>query len=480
MTDVPRCTVAIVGGGFSGTMTAVQLARHPSHKPSSVWLIDRSTPVGSGVAYRTECRRHVLNVPAGNMSAFPDQADHFVHWARRRDPVVTGGSFLPRCWYGQYLRETLWDHQERTELRLLTGSVVDLVREDRATRVMLADGRAGLADFVVLAAGNYAPAEPETLSGLSESPRFLRDPWANGAIREISPQDAVLLIGSGLTAIDMALDLHERGHRAKIHMVSRRGLLPQVHRPPGHQRPLPPPPELLQGGCTVRSLLQGFRAALRRAAERRYDWRDVLTAMRPITPMLWSRLDAKERTRFLRHLRPFWESHRHRLPPAIAEAVQEMRRTGGLTVHAARIVATQAHGDGLRVRLRPRGAGRTRTINAAWVINCTGPSADVRRLGDPLWDNLLRRGLAQADQLGLGVLASPHGAVLDARATPSDWLYLIGPLRRAHLWECTAVPELRVHAEVLARRLIAMHDQRSDRPVPRRHDIAHATGAIHD
>jgi uncharacterized NAD(P)/FAD-binding protein YdhS len=123
-------------------------------------------------------------------------------------------------------------------------------------------------------------------------------------------------------------------------------------------------------------------------------------------------------------------------------------------VRAARILGYRPVANEVEVTIRPRGASAAGRIHVDRVVNCTGPSSDVRRVGDSLLDALLSRRLLRPDPLGLGVETAPDGALLDAAGHPSRVLYLVGPLLKADHWEATAVPELRQHAARLAERLL--------------------------
>jgi uncharacterized NAD(P)/FAD-binding protein YdhS len=267
----------------------------------------------------------------------------------------------------------------------------------------------------------------------------------------------VLLIGTGLTMFDVALVLRDAGHRGAIHAVSRRGLVPQPHRvsatPP---RQLPFPPSMRMDRPSPGRLLRALRREVREASRRGDDWREVVTALRHDTPMLWQSLDERGRRQFLRHVQPFWDTHRHRAAPQTAARVQRLREEGQLLVRAARLLSVEPDEPGcaLRVRLRPRGATYVETLDVWHVINCTGPDPDLKRGGGPLLANLMERQLATPDPLGLGLRTAPDGALLRPDGSPSDCLFTLGPPRRGDLWETTAVPELRIQAAELAKHLL--------------------------
>jgi uncharacterized NAD(P)/FAD-binding protein YdhS len=252
--------------------------------------------------------------------------------------------------------------------------------------------------------------------------------------------------------LDVAVDLHGRGLEAPIHAVSRRGLLPLSHRSPAS----PPCPvelgaALLAGPWTVRRYLREVRRAV--AVHPEVDWRDVLASIRPVTPALWAALPLAERARFIRHLQPYWDVHRHRAAPAVSAAVGGLMRDGRLHVLAGRLLRVEAGTDGVTARFRRRGARSTGELRVGTVVNCTGPSGNVAALGEPLLDSLLRQGLLTPGPLGLGIRTAPGYALRDREGRASKVLFHTGPLLKADYWEATAVPELRVHAAQLAAHL---------------------------
>jgi uncharacterized NAD(P)/FAD-binding protein YdhS len=452
-------TVVVIGGGFSGTAVAAHLLRRGL--PARVVLVNRFGPIGRGVAYGTRLEAHVLNVPAGGMSALPDDRDHFVRWARTRDDTIHAESFVSRRVYGEYLESLLREaehHSPRAaRLERLVGVARDIeVRADGATAEVVFAGARIAADRVILALGNYSPSNPAAVGGeFYETDRYIRDPWVRGALDAVRPGESVLMLGTGLTMMDVALDLSARGARLPLFAVSRHGLLPRAHAvgaapagtdavPPGFDGP-------------PRSVAR-YTRLIRRHVEARAaaggDWRDVIGALRSITPALWMGLTQEERARFLRHLRPWWDVHRHRAAPGTAKALEKMLAAGDLSVRAARILGYRPVAGEVEVTIRPRGASEAGRVHVNRVVNCTGPSSDVRRIGDPLLDALLERRILRPDPLGLGLETAADGALLDASGKPSRVLYLVGPLLKADYWEATAVPELRQHAARLAERLL--------------------------
>lgn len=436
--------VAIIGGGASGTLTAVHALRQGGRPPRFV-MIDKDGRHGLGQAYATTDPRHLLNACASRMSAVADDPDHLMRWARSRGLDATDTDYLPRRLYGEYLRSVLeearapWPDDQVTEL---TGTVVSLHPGERPV-LGLADGRTVEADAVVLATGNRPPAAwPHVRAG----DRYVPDPWAPGALDGRGDGSPVLIVGTGLTMVDLAVTLTGAHPDTVVHAVSRHGLLPAHHRcpqPPPVQIPIP------EGPLTLAALMRAVRAAVNANGG---EWHAIVDGLRPRVPSLWDRLPAGDRRRFLSLAARYWEVHRHRIPPETAARVEALRASGRLRVLRGSLASATAHGHGVLARLdTPEGPHELRVGH---IVNSTGPSHDLRT--DPLLNSLFTSGAARPDPLGLGLDAAPDGAVLDAAGRPHERLFTLGPPLRGLRYETTAVPEIREQAASLASRLTAL------------------------
>lgn len=454
--------VVIVGGGFSGTAVALHLLEAlPAGTRLS--LVERAPPVGRGLAYATHSPSHWLNVPAGRLGWHPDDEGGFLAWLRAQDSGASAGAFVPRARMGEYLGDE-WaqavrrGHRRGVVWRLLEDEAVDLDPMPRARhRLHLASGAVLEADAVVLATG-HAPAPPPPLRGaVWGEPGTIDQPWGPQALDGVPEDGAVLVLGTGLTAVDVVTALQDRGHAGALHLLSRRGLLPQPHRTL-EARPrlgLSPVAEL-GDECRLRPILRAVRRWVREAAAEGRDWRDVMASLRPCTPALWQRLSEADRARFLRHLAPWWDSHRHRMAPGIHRRIESARQAGALQVHAGRLQATERLPDGRwRVHWTPRGATALAVLDVAAVVNCTGVTTSLRHANSALLRGLAARGLLQADPLGLGLLTDARLRPLDGRSQPRPGLFCVGPVLKARHWEAVAIPELRVHAREAAAQVMA-------------------------
>lgn len=452
--------IVIIGGGCAGTLVAAQLLRE-ARVSTHVTLIERLPPFGRGVAYGTECEEHLLNVPVGRMSALPDDPDHFLRWAQGWGGcgvgrTIVAGDFLPRRVYGHYLAEVLKESRAMAgataSFESVTGEAVNLEEVEGGGRVTLKDGRTISAESVVLAIGNL-PGEYPIRRPLPfyRGARYVHMPWAPGVLERIGTDEDILVVGAGLTAIDIIVKCRAQGHRGVIHALSRRGL-----RPKAHLDGLPPyPPFFAQHPLpiTVRAAVASLRREVREAAALGKDWRTVIDAVRPVSQQLWQKFSWEERARFMRHVRPFWEVHRHRIAPATAGIVEAMEAAGRLKFHAGRLMSLRETEDGVATLVKIRGREDFMALRVAKVINCTGPRTDYSKYQHPLLINLLSEGLIGHDPLALGIAALPTGEVLRYNREPTGWLFTIGALLKGVLWESTAVPEIRVQAQALARRL---------------------------
>lgn len=419
-------TVAVVGAGLSGSLLAALLAA----RGRDCVLIERCGVFGLGLAYSTTNESHRLNVRSGRMSAIADDPSHFVRWLEatghwNADP----SAFAPRRVYGLYVQELLAraERDGRGRIERVTGEAAALT--DNGLR--LSDGREIKADRIVLATGNPAPQNAGAGAGV------IPNAWKAGALDVVRPDDDVVILGSGLTMIDVVLELEDRGWTGRATTISRRGLLPRPHdETQAHPRPRPPEPARLS------RRMQAFRA---RAAE--IGWGVAMDELRAVNADLWSDLPDAERARFQRHLRPWWDVHRHRIATDVSRRIEALIAAERLHIRAGRLDRVEVAGGSALVHWRPRGADASEVTPARVLIDCTGPGVDPTRMTDALTRNLLAAGQAKPDALRLGLDVDADGRVI---GSASDRLFILGPPSRAAFWEVVAVPDIRVRARDLA------------------------------
>ncbi|HEX8642079.1 MAG TPA: FAD-dependent oxidoreductase [Allosphingosinicella sp.] len=428
--------VAVVGAGASGTIQALHLLREGVER---VTLIEREREPGRGTAYGTRRPEHLLNVTARRMSVYPDDPDDFARWYEGRGG--TPDDYAPRMTFGDYLTELM--AAERGRLAIVIGEARDVVWAKAGEEVVLADGRKITADAAVLALGNFPPAPLPGLSAEALGALYVEDPWFGPSAEGLSERDTILLIGTGLTAVDAALTLDATGFRGRILALSRRGLLPRPHlrREPvsGARSDFP------TRGST---LLHDVR---RRAGE--IGWREAVHEVRQVVQRLWGAAPHDERRRFLRHLRPWWDVHRHRIAPAVAERLDAMGSEGRFSHRAGRLLGAERDGGAAIVTWRLRGMDASERLRVGRIVNCSGPELDIRRAGEPLLDALLASGRIGPDSCRLGVDVDGDSRVRDASGEPSATLSAIGPITRGAFWETIAVADIAKQAQAAAKRI---------------------------
>lgn len=454
-------TVAIIGAGAGGVLTAAQLTRQ-AKRPLRIVLIERSSVVGRGVAYGTHCAAHLLNVPAGRMSALPDDPEHFLRWLQHREPDATAVDFARRDRYGEYLADVLRDSQAlnrevRIDRVIAEARDVAPVELSRGASVFLSIGERVWADAVVLAIGNFPPVDVSLRSGnWNEIAGYIANPWMPGAMQGVGEQDRIIIIGTGLTMVDVVLELRDQGHIGEITAISRHGFLPRSHARPDEAGAAWAGDfgDMAGSPMSLRSVLRRVRGAVAAARRNGVDWRRVIDALRPVTAACWQGLSQDDRARFFRCLRAYWDVHRHRIAPQISDRLRELLAADALNIVAGRIIGVAQRGELAECTVRPSGEHQPQTLTANWVINCTGPSSDFSRIDDPLIVQLRERGDIVPDALRLGLETNEHGGLIDSRGRGSSWLYTLGSARKAGLWESIAIPELRVQAASLAAHLL--------------------------
>lgn len=450
-------SVVIVGGGLSGTLTAVHLLRSTARQRVSITLLNPTPELGRGLAYRENNNDLLLNVPAGNMSAFANSPSHFIEFCQRIDPSVNASSFISRRLYGRYLEQCLTDAMAAYpgRLRTVVGEACEVqpLSEKGGFTVKLLSGHCLAAHHVVLALGHQLPRFPLPLEPMERD--GIIEAWDFDRMDRLPSGSPILILGTGHTAVDVLFHLTQRIRPCSVWMASRRGLLPHAHRFSATPPTTSPSPAFFGAPpLRTRELMHRVQQEVSRQAHLGLDWRDVLNQLRPHTPQLWQAMSLPERQRFLRHAVAFWDIHRHRLAPQAAERLQSLLAAGTVQVLAGRLLAVHAASTTrLALEFKPRGQKTAQTLNVAAIINCTGPNMAVGADSQPLIKQLARDGLLVADPCGLGLHVNDRHQVTSAQGNTVPGLWYVGPMLKAHYWEAVAAPELRVHAQQLAQDL---------------------------
>lgn len=457
-------SVAIVGAGAAGTLTAAQLARQAvaTGRPLHLLLVDPQPDTGRGVAYSTHDPRHRLNVSAGRISAWPDRPDDFVEWLEHHaHEYADPATFAPRGLFGSYLRDTLDQALGGADglvtLERVHDTVTGLVPLGRRWRVRVGADSTRYVDAVVLAIGSGAADDGWAPAGLRQSPRFVADPWAADALSGLTDVDGdVLLVGTGLTMVDVAVSLARPGR--VLHAVSRHGLLPSAHLECLVQPA--PPPALPEGELALDDLVERIQGHVRQTMRASGDWRPAIDGLRPLHSVLWQRLSASDRERFLAGTSRSWEVRRHRMAAPVARAIGQLRHAGTLSVTAATVDRVTETATALEVTLSD---GRCLTVEA--VVNCTGPTDRLARRGGALLLDLATNDRVGPGPLGLGLATDGAGRLQGADGAVQVGLWTLGATRRGELYESTAIPEIRSQAAELAAALLS---ELTDPATPRR------------
>jgi len=438
-------SVTIVGGGASGVLLAAHLLRNPD-TDIRVTLIERRGQFGQGVAYSARQRDHLVNVPASGMSAFSDDPEHFWRWLQTKGHAASGSPwvFVPRRLYGAYLGDVLSaaGNARPGRLVVLSEEVMAVQQTRSGIETRLANGTSLVSHHAVLAVGHET--QPARGRGL--------------AVRVDSDQDTplpkdapVMILGSGLSMVDAWLSLSQADHRGPIMVVSRNGFLPKGHR---NVPPLNIDAADVPFGTNMGYFLRWFRELAEATIADGGDWRSVVDGLRPYNQRIWQSWSPHARRQFLAHLRPWWNIHRHRLPPELHARMERAVASGQVQLIAAHFTGIERNGTGVRATIRRRGQDISETVDVARVYDCGGVSVDVAASSNPVIRDLVGTGRGRPDELHIGLDVTPDMAVVDADGKPSQRLLVAGPLTRGRLFEIEAIPDIRKQCALLAERLL--------------------------
>lgn len=447
--------IGVIGAGFSGVAFAANLYRF-SPTPVEIILFEKTGNFGVGDAYRTPYPFHLLNVRAKDMSVFENDPTHFVNWLNSTykthdyidSNIPVDDQFVPRMLYGQYLQHLLEAIQAdvvgKVRLKLESVEVTDIETSRHHAQLVLNDKRQIEVDKVILALGNNPPAK--FFFPVSRDIKCISNPWNYSAVKHIGEHDPVLIVGTGLSMIDAVLSLHHQKHQGPIYAISRHGLLPLPHAETGV------PVILMQEHLpdSLRSLTRHLRLKSEYHIHEGGHWQSVVNALRPQLPLLWEKASDQDKKRFLRHMLSYWNIHRHRVNKQLTHTLSELQASGQLTLLAGKILGAQQG----KAHIKLRHTHEVKQIDIKWLLNCTGPSLHMTDKQQPLVSALLTRGIAHLDKLNLGFDMTMTGALKADSGKVSSLIYTLGPLRKGHSWECSAVPEIRKQCFDLVKHLL--------------------------
>lgn len=451
-------SIVVIGSGLSGLVLVSALLEKDSADCSIILIEKNPEQLGKGIAYKSEFELQPLNVRAGRMSIYLHHPNHFIQWIRDNEKYRNSGftehSFIPRSIYGEYLKANL-DYliaSYSNRLQIVLGEVDRLEKLDDKWNVILRNKKIINADSVVLAPGNFPPpdlsaAHPE----IKKHPKYFPLPWQNGILASIPKEKTVLFVGMGLSTIDHLITLHKNKHTGKIIAISRNGLLPLTHELTGTF--YPNKEELLSACATPTGLVRFLREKTILHSD--LHWSAIIDGIRPYQNQIWANWSIDKKKQFHRHIRPFWEIHRHRIPEESAELIKKVIENGQLSIQAGRIKGiSMTRSDEFILTYLEKKSGHLTAITTDYIVNCTGPQSDFRKIDSPLIRKLLSDGHVVLNDLKMGILTDENGRLIDNKGNSQPNLFTLGPTRKGQLWESTALNEIRQQAEAIASQLI--------------------------
>jgi uncharacterized NAD(P)/FAD-binding protein YdhS len=440
-----RPNICVIGGGFTGAAAALAWLKRLAG-PFALTILEPSAGLGRGAAYSGHHPLHLLHVRTRDLSILPDRPQDFLNWAfsqidqGENDSSLHEGlahSFLPRQLFGAYVRQRLFEAIEsRTDVdtRIVNDAAVSCRRHGDQFVVRTRAAATLSADIVVLAT---AYGEQNASASGALAPHEIIDP------ERLMKAKSIALIGSGLTMVDALIGARRDGFGGTATIVSRRGQLPRRHAAKG----VVPLEVAVPQSKSVARLTAAIRIACEAADTNGTPWQAVINGLRPFVQKRWLDLSAQEQRRFLRHVRPFWDAHRHRLPSEMHESILSEFESGRAVLVRGTVTGVARDQDRFTLRLRRRGSTVVESLHADLAIDCSSykPNLDL-----PLIQSLLFQGLARPDEHRLGVLVRPDGQVIGKDGVATRGLFALGPLGQGSLWEITSVPEIVRQADAAA------------------------------
>jgi uncharacterized NAD(P)/FAD-binding protein YdhS len=447
--------ITIIGGGASGTLVATNLLRN-AQAELEINLVERRSRIGRGVAFGTTRDSHLLNVPAGRMGAFPDEVDHFHKWLLEKGHEYNEHDFVPRMIFGEYLRDVFTNAADKrytdVAINVLDDEAVDMSVNDSSAEVILKSGEILQSDHVVLAFGNFKPPHPSVADqSFIESSRYFQDPWNSDLYESVQPDDTIFIVGTGLSMIDVVLHLHRNAHRGKIYAISTRGQLPAVHEL-GHS--YDSFYDEIKEMSRITDILKAVRRHVKKADGNGSNWRAVIDSLRPVTQQIWLGLPLPEKKYFKQHLSRYWNVARHRMPPDVAVALDEMQASDKLEILRGRLKEIVASDNQFEITFTTPDSSQM--VKSNILVNCIGSESSFSRVDSEFVRNLIVRKHIRDDELSLGIDATPDGKVIGKTGAPSNVVLTLGTALKGILWESTAIPEIRTQAHDLALRLLSV------------------------
>ncbi|MGG7036802.1 MAG: FAD/NAD(P)-binding protein [Flavobacterium sp.] len=456
-------TIGIIGAGFTGTMTAVQLIKK-SNNPCEIIIINESETLNKGFAYNPYSDKHLLNVIAGKMSAFPEEPNHFIDWVMERpefknkDRELISNSFLPRKIFGEYI-VTIWENylhiakSKNIVITVIDSFVVDLEKKTDIIQLHLSNDTKLKIDYCVITTGNHIPRNPKIKNpAFYQSKNYFQNPWKIESVKNTKPDLPVLIVGNGLTMVDTVMGLLEMGFKNEIYSISPNGfnILPHRHNGLKYSKLS----EELKESLSLFELVKLVNKHIKEAREYGATAEPVIDSLRPYTQTIWQNLTEEEKNTFMSRLRHLWGVARHRIPTHTHDKIQQLRIDNKLHINSGRILNFTEDDTAITVEYFDKKEQTVKTLKVSRIINCTGPETDLMNIDHSFLKNCLLKGILTQDKLKLGIAANTTTfQVIDSEGKAHNNLFTIGGNLKGELWESTAVNELRKQAEILAENL---------------------------
>jgi uncharacterized NAD(P)/FAD-binding protein YdhS len=451
--------IGIIGGGLSGTLVALKILQDYK-RPVQILLFEKKpAQIFRGIAYSSQLKFQPLNVRAMQMNIDENRPGDFCRWLKTSgkdylENIPEAHDFVRRDVFGHYLQDSfqheLRKSQKSGSLKIIYQEVLALTANNKQLNVSTSIENYDI-DYAVLALGNFLPGDPQIKNtDFYKTDFYEPNPWSATWMTKVKREDDVLFLGSGLTTIDQVINLLSNGHTGKIKILSRRGFIPKAHKT---YKPSALPPLNLYLGMSLGEVIREVKKQIDRYTNSESDWRNVIDSIRGQVPLIWAYLSLDERRRFLRHVRPFWEVHRHRIPEESLEIIETGIRRGQIEVLAGRLIDVEIVSDYAIASIALRGTSVNNGLNVKKVINCTGPQTDYRKIEQPLLKSLISQGWLHTDELNLGLAVNPDGQLINDGGKPIHNIYTMGSLRKGAMWECTALKEIALQAKQFVHKL---------------------------
>jgi uncharacterized NAD(P)/FAD-binding protein YdhS len=439
-------SIAIIGGGISGTLTVLNFIKQSTKQLTILWF-DAGNKFCRGLAYSTSVNEHLLNVRANNMSLFVDEPDHFVNWLKKYNPSYSPTDFVPRKIFGEYVQHVFNDLKKSNPLVTIQQIAREVISVDKSNNGFeIKTETIYHAHNLVLALGNFLPAHPHSASKqFITSENYFQNAFHDKIADQVKDKKIITIIGSGLTMIDLISSLSSFNYKEHIQIISPHAYIPQAH----FEDPLPAIAPFLQETTNYNliKLLGLVNKQLKQAAKDGFNSHSVIDAIRPYATNIWLQFSLKEKKQFLRHLRHKWGVARHRAPAQSLKKFNQLQVAGKLSILKGRIFEITEMPAGFEICYTDINQTRQK-VSTELIINCTGPQSDYSQIESPLIRYLIKNALISPDPIHYGLNAAKNGRI-------SSNLYTLGSPLKGVLWESTAVPEIRLQAKELANEIIS-------------------------